>query len=133
DWFDAGYLIMWGANVPVPRTPDAHYMTEARYRGQKVVVVSPDYADNTKFADEWVPARPGTDAALAMAMGHVVLKEFFVEKSTPRFLDYIKRYTDLPYLITLDERDGVFVPGKFLTSADLGSDAEAAEFRTVLL
>ncbi|MBF6424299.1 nitrate reductase subunit alpha [Nocardia cyriacigeorgica] len=133
DWFDAGYLIMWGSNVPVTRTPDAHYMTEARYRGQKVVVVSPDYADNTKFADEWVPARPGTDAALAMAMGHVVLKEFFVEKSTPRLLDYIKRYTDLPYLITLDERDGVFVPGKFLTSADLGSDAEAAEFRTVLL
>ncbi|WP_280452614.1 nitrate reductase subunit alpha [Nocardia cyriacigeorgica] len=133
DWFDAGYLIMWGSNVPVTRTPDAHYMTEARYRGQKVVVVSPDYADNTKFADEWVPARPGTDAALAMAMGHVVLKEFFVEKSTPRFLDYIKRFTDLPYLITLDERDGVFVPGKFLTSADLGSDAEAAEFRTVLL
>ncbi|TLF75793.1 nitrate reductase subunit alpha [Nocardia cyriacigeorgica] len=133
DWFDAGYLIMWGSNVPVTRTPDAHYMTEARYRGQKVVVVSPDYADNTKFADEWVPARPGTDAALAMAMGHVVLKEFFVEKSTPRFLDYIKRFTDLPYLITLDERDGVFVPGKFLTSADLGSGAEAAEFRTVLL
>ncbi|VFA99229.1 nitrate reductase subunit alpha [Nocardia cyriacigeorgica] len=133
DWFDAGYLIMWGSNVPVTRTPDAHYMTEARYRGQKVVVVSPDYADNTKFADEWVPARPGTDAALAMAMGHVVLKEFFVEKSTPRFLDYIKRFTDLPYLITLDERDGVCVPGKFLTSADLGSDAEAAQFRTVLL
>lgn len=41
DWFDAGYLIMWGSNVPVTRTPDAHYMTEARYRGQKVVVVSP--------------------------------------------------------------------------------------------
>ena len=38
DWLDAGYLIMWGSNVPVTRTPDAHYMTEARYRGQKVVV-----------------------------------------------------------------------------------------------
>ncbi|WP_171904513.1 molybdopterin-dependent oxidoreductase, partial [Nocardia brasiliensis] len=97
DWFDAGYLIMWGSNVPVTRTPDAHYMTEARYRGQKVVVVSPDYADNTKFADEWVAARPGTDAALAMSMGHVVLREFFVERSTPRFLDYVKRYTDLPF------------------------------------
>ncbi|WP_280208575.1 hypothetical protein, partial [Nocardia cyriacigeorgica] len=54
----------------------------------------------------------------AMAMGHVVFKEFFVEKSTPRFLDYIKRFTDLPYLITLDERDGVFVPGKFPGLAD---------------
>ncbi|WP_406281544.1 nitrate reductase subunit alpha [Nocardia sp. NBC_00881] len=133
DWFDAGYLIMWGSNVPVTRTPDAHYMTEARYRGQKVVVVSPDYADNTKFADEWVPARPGTDAALAMAMGHVVLKEFFVEKKTSRFLDYVKRYTDLPFLITLDERDGAFVPGKFLTAADLGQVGEGVEFQTVLL
>ena len=58
------YLMMWGSNVPVTRTPDAHFMTEARYRGQKVVVVSPDYADNTKFADEWLAPHPGTDGAL---------------------------------------------------------------------
>ncbi|MFV8162128.1 nitrate reductase subunit alpha [Mycobacterium sp. 134] len=136
DWFDAGYLIMWGSNVPVTRTPDAHYMTEARYRGQKVVVVSPDYADNTKFADEWLPARPGTDAALAMAMGHVILKEFFVEKQTPYFTDYVKKYTDLPFLVTLTERDGRLLPGKFLTAADLGgeyADVEAASSKTVLL
>ena len=50
---------MWGSNLPVTRTPDAHWMTEARYRGQKVVAVAPDYADNVKFADEWLPARPG--------------------------------------------------------------------------
>ena len=57
DWWDAGYLIMWGSNVPMTRTPDAHWMTEARYRGQKVVAVSPDYAENVKFADEWVACR----------------------------------------------------------------------------
>ncbi len=57
DWWNATYLMMWGSNVPVTRTPDAHWMAEARYRGQKVVVVSPDYADNTKFADD-VAARP---------------------------------------------------------------------------
>ncbi|WP_027501845.1 nitrate reductase subunit alpha [Rhodococcus sp. UNC363MFTsu5.1] len=133
DWFDAGYLIMWGSNVPVTRTPDAHYMTEARYRGQKVVVVSPDYADNTKFADQWLPARPGTDGALAMAMGHVILKEFFVEKDTERFTDYVKKYTDLPYLITLEDRGDGYVPGKFLTAADLGDTTEGAEHKTVLL
>ena len=133
DWFDAGYLIMWGSNVPVTRTPDAHYMTEARYRGQKVIVVSPDYADNTKFADEWLPARPGTDAALAMSMGHVILKEFFVDRTTPYFSDYVKKYTDLPFLVTLDERDGVWLPGKFLTAADLGDTSEGASSKTVLL
>jgi nitrate reductase / nitrite oxidoreductase, alpha subunit len=130
DWFDAGYLIMWGSNVPVTRTPDAHYMTEARYRGQKVVVVSPDYADNTKFADEWLPARPGTDAALAMAMGHVILKEFFVHRQTPYFTEYIKKYTDLPFLVALTDQG---TPGKFLTAADLGDTAEGAESKTVLL
>ncbi len=139
DWWDAGYLIMWGSNLPVTRTPDAHWMAEARYRGQKVVAVSPDYADNVKFADEWLPARPGTDGALAMAMGHVVLKEFFVDRRTPFFEDYVTRFTDLPFLVALDEREpgtGTYTPGKFLTAADLGGEhaaAEHAEFRTVLL
>ena len=135
DWWDAGYLIMWGSNVPVTRTPDAHWMAEARYRGQKVVAVSPDYADNVKFADEWLPARPGTDGALAMAMGHVVLREFFVDRQVPYFTDYVKRYTDLPFLVRLDEHGDAYRPGKFLTAADLESekDSEHAAFRTVLL
>ena len=65
-------------------------------------MVSPDYADSTKFADEWLPARPGTDGALAMAMGHVILSEFFVDRQMPYFSDYVKKYTDLPFLVTLD-------------------------------
>jgi nitrate reductase alpha subunit len=133
DWWDATYLIMWGSNVPVTRTPDAHWIAEARYRGQKVVVVSPDYADNVKFADDWLPAQPGTDGALAMAMGHVVLKEFFVDRTVGRFADYVRRYTDLPYLVTLEPAPGGGLrPGKFLTAAELGAtDAEAA-FRPVV-
>ncbi|MFB7501017.1 nitrate reductase subunit alpha [Streptomyces sp. NPDC056161] len=133
DWWDAAYLMMWGSNVPVTRTPDAHWMAEARYRGQKVVVVSPDYADNTKFADEWLHPHPGTDGALALAMGHVVLKEFFVDRETPFFADYVRRFTDLPFLVTLTERDGAYVPGKFLRAADLGADGEGVEWQTVVL
>ncbi len=133
DWWDATYLMLWGSNVPVTRTPDAHWMTEARYRGQKVVVCSPDYSDATKFADEWLAPAPGTDGALAMAMGHVVLKEFFVEKQTPFFDDYVKRFTDLPFLVTLEERDGSLVPGRFLTATDLGQAGENSDFKTVLL
>ena len=62
DWWNASYLILWGSNIPETRTPDAHFMTEARYRGQKVVVVSPDYPGHTKFADHWLPAGPGPTA-----------------------------------------------------------------------
>jgi nitrate reductase / nitrite oxidoreductase, alpha subunit len=132
DWWNATYLLMWGSNVPVTRTPDAHWMAEARYKGQKVVVVSPDYADNTKFADTWLPAQPGTDGALAMAMGHVMLKEFFVDRRVPFFVDYVQRFTDLPFLVTLEEQDGAHVPGKFLTAADLGDADEGAAWKTVL-
>ncbi|HEX2417349.1 MAG TPA: molybdopterin-dependent oxidoreductase, partial [Micromonosporaceae bacterium] len=133
DWWDASYLIMWGSNLPVTRTPDAHYMAEARYRGQKVVAVAPDYADNVKFADEWLPAQPGTDGALAMAMGHVILKDFHVRRQTPRFVQYARRYTDLPFLVTLVPRgDGTYLPGKFLTAADLGQMTENAEFKPVV-
>ena len=132
DWWDAGYLIVWGTNLPITRTPDAHFMTEARYRGQKVVVVSPDYSDHVKFADEWLPAQPGTDAALAMAMGHVILKEFWVERDVPSFRDYGKRFTDLPLLVSLEERDGAYVTGRFLTAADLGDEQEHAEWKPVL-
>ncbi|MEV7999982.1 nitrate reductase subunit alpha [Arthrobacter sp. KFRI-F3372] len=135
DWWDARYLMMWGSNVPVTRTPDAHWMAEVRYRGTKVVTVSPDYADNTKFADEWLPAQAGTDAALAMAMGHVTLKEFFVDRQVPFFTDYVKQYTDLPFLVRLEKRDdGALTPSKFLTARDIPAEsgAEDAAFRTVL-
>ena len=98
-------MILWGSNIPQTRTPDAHFMTEARYKGQKVVVVSPDYAGHTKFADHWLPAEAGTDGALAMAMGHVILKEFYVDREVPYFRDYARRYTDMPMLVTLRERE----------------------------
>ncbi|HET7397662.1 MAG TPA: nitrate reductase subunit alpha [Intrasporangium sp.] len=138
DWWDAGYLMMWGSNIPVTRTPDAHWMAEARYRGQKVVVVAPDYADNVKFADEWLAAAPGTDGALAMAMGHVVLKEFFVDRQVPFFTDYCRRFTDLPNLVTLEPTpDGSrYRAAKFVTAADLGgaaAESEHAHFRTVVV
>ncbi|HET6755107.1 MAG TPA: nitrate reductase subunit alpha [Jiangellaceae bacterium] len=133
DWWNAAYLVMWGSNVPVTRTPDAHWMTEARYRGQKVVVVSPDYADNTKFADTWLPAQPGTDGALAMAMCHVILRENFVERRVPFFIDYVQRYTDLPFLITLEEHDDAYVPAKFLRASDFREGGEGDEWKTVFI
>ena len=133
DWWNASYLIMWGSNIPTTRTPDAHFMTEARYKGQKVVSVSPDYADNTKFADEWLPAQPGTDGALAMSMGHVILKEFYVDKQTPEFLDYVKKYTDLPFLVSLTEINGRLTPNRFVTASDLEITEDSSEWKPVII
>ncbi|MCC7076961.1 MAG: nitrate reductase subunit alpha [Acidimicrobiia bacterium] len=134
DWWNASYLLVWGSNIPVTRSPDSHFMVEARYRGQKVVVVSPDYAEQTKFADDWLAVAPGSDSALAMAMGHVILNDFHVREPVPAFVDYVTTYTDMPFLVTLDPGpDGAYVPGHFVTASDLGDTTEGAAWKTVLL
>lgn len=125
DWYNSGFIIAWGSNVPQTRTPDAHFFTEVRYKGTKIVSISPDYSEVAKLGDLWLHPKQGTDAALAMAFGHVVLKEFYFERRAPYFDDYARRYTDLPMLVKLREHtlpDGsqVLVPDQFVRASDFG-------------
>ncbi len=134
DWYNAGFLILWGSNVPQTRTPDAHFYTEVRYRGAKSVVICPDYSEASKFADLWVSVKQGTDAALGMAMGHVILREFHVDRQVPYFVDYAKRYTDMPMLVRLVRQDGRLVPERFLRALDLDGalgEANNPEWKTL--
>ncbi|CAA7600702.1 nitrate reductase [Acididesulfobacillus acetoxydans] len=133
DWYNAGYIIMWGSNVPLTRTPDAHFMTEVRYKGTKVISISPDYAESVRFADHWLAVNPGTDGALAQAMTHVILKEFYVEEKTEYFLDYARKYTDMPHLLLLERRGESYTAGRYLRASDLGLPLEKAEWKTVVL
>ena len=120
DWFHAQYMIVWGTNLPLTRTPDAQMYTQARYRGAKVVVVSPDYSEHVKFADMWVPALPGTDAALGLAAAHVALKEYYVDRQVKCLREYARRYTDLPFLVVLEPAgDGTYLQGRLLRASDV--------------
>jgi nitrate reductase alpha subunit len=119
DWYNSSYLLVWGSNIPQTRTPDAHFYTEVRYRGTKTVAISPDYGEMVKFADLWLAPRQGTDAALAMAMGHVILREFHLAGRSRYFDDYCRRYTDLPMLVTLEHQGEHLVAGRFLRASDL--------------
>lgn len=85
--------------------------------------------------------KQGTDAAVAMAMGHVILKEFyFGERGRPAYFeDYARRYTDLPLLIRLKRQqlpDGrtALVPERYVRASDfdghLGQDSNP-EWKTV--
>ena len=47
------------------------------------------------------PFTPGQDTAFWMAVNHVLLKEFYVERQVPYFVDYLKQYTDMPFLVQL--------------------------------
>lgn len=121
DWYNANYLMVWGSNIPMTRTPDAHFYTEVRYKGTKTVAVSSDFGEMAKFGDIWLAPKQGTDAALAMAMGHVILKEFHVDKPSEYFSDYIRRLTDMPMLVCLKEGENNkgYLPEYFLRASQL--------------
>lgn len=120
DWYNSSYIIAWGSNVPQTRTPDAHFFTEVRYKGTKTVAVTPDYAEVAKLCDHWLNPKQGTDSAMALAMGHVMLKEFHLDREVGYFRDYVRRYTDMPMLVLLEPREGGhYAAGRLLRAADL--------------
>ena len=134
DWYNSGFLILWGSNVPQTRTPDAHFYTEARYRGAKSVVICPDYSEASKFGDMWISVKQGTDSALAMAMGHVILREFHIDRQASYFGDYVRKYTDMPMLVRLVAQDGKLVPERLLRASDFTGgfgESNNPEWKTV--
>jgi nitrate reductase / nitrite oxidoreductase, alpha subunit len=132
DWFNSSYIMTWGSNVPLTRTPDAHFLVEARYRGTKVISISPDYAESTRFADDWLSVRQGTDGALAMAMGHVILNEYYHQSKTKYFEEYAKKYTDFPFSVLIKEENGTLTADRFLNAQDLGIESEHAEWKPAM-
>jgi nitrate reductase alpha subunit len=136
DWFHSKFVAVVGSNVLMTRTPDAHFLVEGRHRGAKVVVFSPDFSQSSKIADQWIPIHQGQDGAFWMSVGHVILKEFFIERQVPYFLNYLKQYSDMPFLIVLSpQKDGSYSPGRLLRASQLKEykDLENAEWKMFVL
>lgn len=123
DWYHGTYWIVAGSNINMTRTADCHFLPEAKYRGSKIVVVSPNYSDVAKYADTWVPVVPGSDGAFFMACIHVILKEFYADRNTPYFSDYVKKFTNLPFLVVLDKDGNKYQQGRFLRASDVSEYA----------
>ncbi|WP_297360807.1 nitrate reductase subunit alpha [Thauera sp.] len=135
DWYNSTYLIITGANLPMTRTPDAHFATEVRYKGTKIVSMAPDYAEYVKFADLWMPVKQGTDAAAFLAMGHVALKEFLVDKQDPYFSEYARKYTDLPMQVVLRKHGEGYVSDRNLRASDFDNnlgESNNPEWKTIV-
>src|SRR3989338_8225033 len=114
DWYNAKMIANMGANLNMTRTPDCHFFAESRHNGTKAVVFSPDFSQLCKYADQWIPLHAGSDGAFWMAVTHLILKEFHHEKKNSYFLNYVKKYTDSPYLVKLAQEGKTFKPGKLL-------------------
>ncbi len=106
DWFRSDLIVLWAFNPVTTRIPDAHFLTEARYRGTRIVTIAPDYNSSSIHADRWINPRAGTDAALALAAVQVIVSEGLHDEA------YMREQTDLPLLVRSDD-------GRFLRAADV--------------
>ena len=121
DWYNSALAVAVGSNINMTRTPDAHFIAEARHNGTKFVVFSPDLSQVSKYADWWIPVNAGQDGAFWMAVNHVILNEFHSKGKSPYFLNYLKRYTDSPFLVTLESKGDDFNAGKLLRANQLSN------------
>lgn len=99
DLFDAenaNLVVVWGMNWITTKMPDSHWLTEARLKGTKVVVLTVEYSATANKADEVIVIRPGTDPAFALGLASVIVKEKRYDEG------FVKRYTDLPRLVRTD-------------------------------
>jgi DMSO reductase family type II enzyme molybdopterin subunit len=115
DWFHSDLIFIWYSNPTYTRIPHQHYITEARYRGAEVVTVAPDFSPSAVHADYHLPVRPGTDAALALGMCHVIVEEGLYD------LGFVREQTDLPLLVRRDTR-------RFLRQCDLQEGGRDDQF-----
>ncbi|MBI5957062.1 MAG: molybdopterin-dependent oxidoreductase [Chloroflexi bacterium] len=77
DALQSKYIMLFGWN-PLSATKWAHLpriITRALERGARLVVVDPVYNATAAKASEWVPIKPSTDGALALALGHVIIRD----------------------------------------------------------
>jgi nitrate reductase alpha subunit len=92
----AGLVLVWGMNWITTKMPDSHWLTEARLKGTRVVVITVEYSATANKGDEVIVIRPGTDPAFALGLAQVIIRERLYDAA------FVKRYTDLPRLVRLD-------------------------------
>ncbi|MCU1295998.1 MAG: molybdopterin oxidoreductase, partial [Acidobacteriaceae bacterium] len=81
------YIIAWASNIHGNNVHLWPFISEARRKGAKLVVIDPYRTRTAACADWYLPINPGTDAALALGMMHVIINENLLDA------EYVKNYT----------------------------------------
>lgn len=80
------FIVNWGSNTSVTNSHLWSLMYQARKAGARIVTIDPYRTPTAARSDEWLPIRPGTDAALALGVMHVIFREGWQDD------DYLQRY-----------------------------------------
>ncbi|MGE0710434.1 MAG: molybdopterin-dependent oxidoreductase [Planctomycetota bacterium] len=110
----ANLIFVWGMNWITTKMPDAHWLTEARLKGAKVVVIAAEYSATSNKGDEVLVVRPGTTPALALGFAQVIMQEKLYDPAE------VKANTDLPLLVRMDT-------GKLLQASEVFADHQLAK------
>lgn len=99
DIAEAQTVILWGRDPAVTNIHIIPHLLEAKKRGARIIVVNPNRVKSTDFAHDFLQVRPGTDAALALGLGHIILRERwldfdFIQKHVQGFEEYAHRVKD---------------------------------------
>ncbi len=109
-------ILVWGMNWICTKMPDSHWLTEARMKGSKVVVIAVEYSATMNKADEAFIVRPGTTPALALGLAQVIISEGLMDQK------FVMGHTDLPLLVRMDN-------GKMLQAKDVFPNYTAAKLK----
>jgi anaerobic dimethyl sulfoxide reductase subunit A len=115
DWANSRFLLLLGANPVETRIPDVHFLFDALEQGARMVVVDPSYSSTASKADTHLRIRPGTDAALGLAMCRQVLEDETWDQA------FMRTYTDAALLVRADT-------GLRLREADIQNDGSRDRF-----
>jgi nitrate reductase alpha subunit len=112
--------ILWGMNWISTKMPDAHFLTEARMKGTKVISITTEYSSTASKSDEIIVIRPGTDPAFALGVAREIIDEGLYDEK------FVKGHTDLPLLVRMDTKE-------LLRAADVIPGYENAELKRTRL
>ena len=84
---ESDLVILWGTNTLTSNPHLWPFVLEAKRRGAPIIAIDPLRTRTAQQCDDWIAIRPGTDAALALGIMHVLFAENLVDR------DYMERYT----------------------------------------
>jgi anaerobic selenocysteine-containing dehydrogenase len=96
DYARAGCILLWGHNPSTSLLAAATRIAEARARGAKLVVIDPRHVGFAVKADCWLQVRPGTDAALALAIAGVMIDAGWFDG------EFLRDWSNGPFLVRED-------------------------------
>lgn len=84
---ESDLVLLWGTNTLTSNPHLWPFVLEARSRGAPIIAIDPLRTRTAAQCDEWIAIRPGTDAALALGMMHVLFEEGLEDR------DFLARHT----------------------------------------